>query len=122
MKKSAAIKKILVCDDDPDILELVALMLRSNGYYTVCELNSPDIYKKIDEENPDAIVLDLWMPILSGEKIIKVLKRDQKTKHIPIIVISASNDGKEIAERAGADDFIGKPFDIDTLLRVVNKN
>jgi CheY-like chemotaxis protein len=73
------------------------------------------VFTKIEAEHPDLVILDLWMPGMNGEQIAEKLKGDPITNALPIIVISASRDGRQIAERCGANDFIEKPFDIATL-------
>lgn len=114
-------KKILVCDDDEGILELLLLILEDGGFTVIAERNSLNIYKLIDREQPDLILLDMWMPILSGDQILKNLKKNEETAAIPVIIISASTEGKKIATAAGADDFIAKPFDVDDLLERVKR-
>jgi Response regulators consisting of a CheY-like receiver domain and a winged-helix DNA-binding domain len=113
-------KKLLVCDDDQDILDLVQMIFESNQYKVICENNSMNIYKSIEREQPDALLMDIWMPGLSGDQVTKVLKQNAETKNIPVIMFSASEEGKKIANESGADDYISKPFDIADLLSVVN--
>lgn len=70
---------------------------------------------------PSLLLLDIWMSGLDGRDICKELKSDDKTKKIPIIMISANKDTKQIALEAGADGFIAKPFEIDTLIETVER-
>lgn len=114
--------KILVCDDDPGILEVIKIILEENNIEVVTASNGKGIQKLIASVKPDMLFLDLWMPGIEGEEITKILKRDPKTKKIPIIIISALNDTKEIAKKVGANGFISKPFTIEGLLEVVEKN
>ncbi len=114
-------KKILVCDDDQEIVDLIKIILENNGY-RVSVLTSGEIaLEKIKAYLPDLILLDIWMPGLDSEKITKTLKENAKTKHIPIIIISALSNLKKLAKDIGADSFISKPFDIDYLTKVVEK-
>ncbi|AYL99649.1 response regulator transcription factor [Mucilaginibacter celer] len=108
--------KILICDDDEGILDLVELVLKEEGYEVIPELNSLNVANLVGSENPDLVVLDLWMPVLSGDQVLRNLRKDPTTKNLPVMVISASGDGKAIAMNAGANDFIPKPFDLDHLL------
>ncbi|RYY30585.1 MAG: response regulator transcription factor [Sphingobacteriaceae bacterium] len=112
-------KKILICDDDQGILDMMELILEDAGFETISEINSLNVYKLIEAEQPDLLLLDLWMPVLSGDQILRLLKHNTKTTDIPVIVISASIEGKSIAEEAGANDFLAKPFDINELISKV---
>ncbi|WP_345949101.1 MULTISPECIES: response regulator transcription factor [unclassified Mucilaginibacter] len=112
-------KKILVCDDDEGILDMVSFVLEDSGYDVIPERNSLNVYSLIEKEQPDLLLLDLWMPVLSGDQVLRVLKSNPQTKGLPVIVISASTEGKKIAEEAGASSFIAKPFDIDQLVNRV---
>jgi len=109
-------KKILVCDDDQGILEMLELLLDDDGYEVVLEPNSVNALKTIAREQPDLILLDIWMPVISGDQILKTLKADQQQCHIRVLMYSASTEGKAIAESSGADAFLSKPFDLVALL------
>lgn len=108
-------KSILICDDDEGILDVTSMVLVSYGYRVIPVINSLEAVEKVKVENPDLIILDLWMPGINGEQVAETLKANPETKEIPILIISASRDGRQIAERCGANDFIEKPFDIKTL-------
>lgn len=113
-------KKILVCDDDQGILEMLELMLEEDGYNVVIEANSINALRRIEKESPDLILLDIWMPVISGDQIVKSLKENSACKKIPVLMYSASTDGKYIAESSGADGYISKPFDLDNLLSEID--
>jgi CheY-like chemotaxis protein len=110
-------KTILICDDDEGILDMLEIVLDGSGYRTIAVQNSLNIYETIAREQPDLLLLDLWMPVLSGDQVLKTLRRNPETNELPVIVISASREGKQIAVAAGADDFMAKPFDLDSLLQ-----
>jgi len=114
-------KTILICDDDEGILDMLEIVLEGSGYKTVPVQNSLNLYEVIEREHPDLLLLDLWMPVLSGDQVLKTLRKNPKTYGLPIIVISASRDGKQIAVDAGATDFMAKPFDLDFLLRKIHQ-
>lgn len=114
-------KKILICDDDEGIIDMLELVLEETGHEIITETNSLNIKSILKKDVPDLILLDLWMPVLSGDQVLKTLRSSEDTKQLPIIVISASRDGKEIAFDAGATDFVAKPFDIDELLLKIEK-
>lgn len=109
-------KKILLCDDDEGILDMLEILLEGSGYEIIVESNSLNVYRIISEHKPDLLVLDLWMPMLSGDQVVKGIRNNPTIEGLPIIVISASRDGKEIAIDSGANEFVAKPFDIDHLL------
>lgn len=112
-------KKITVADDDPGILDAVCMMLEMEGYEVNSTLNGNTILTQA--VTPDVYILDIWMSGSDGRELCKRLKSDEKTKDIPVILISASNDLKRSAETAGADDFLAKPFEIDTLLQKIER-
>src|SRR5437870_5702463 len=113
-------RKILVADDDPAILEALILMLEDAGYEVKTTTNGATI-QEVYKELPDLILLDIWMSGVDGRDICKQLKHQKKTKHIPIIMISANRDTEDIAKKAGADDFIAKPFEMKNLLAKVEQ-
>ncbi len=110
--------KILICDDDEGILDLLDLVL-SDDYSVIPEINSLNVGSILQREQPDLVILDLWMPVLSGDQVLQAIRKNTATANLPVIVISASHDGQHIAMDAGADAFIAKPFDIDVLLNTV---
>lgn len=115
-------KTILICDDDKSILEVMQIIFEEKGYNVVIISKSRNIYSEVEKKLPDIILIDLWMPDLDGEEIVRQLKNQKSTKNIPIIVISASNATSQIAKRAGADDYLTKPFDITTLEKKVESH
>ena len=108
-------KRIMVADDDAAILEATTMMLEMEGYEVIGTL---DGRKVLEMQNPlpDLLLLDIWMSGLDGKDICKHLKSQASTSHIPIIIVSATQDVQKSALQAGANDFIAKPFDMDDLL------
>lgn len=113
-------KKILVCDDDPGIQEVMKIILESNGYKVKSIFNGRSVEKQVVEFYPNFIFMDLWMPGIDGREIIKLLKRNPQTKDIPVFIISALNDIKGIAENIGADGYLEKPFEVDQLIKIID--
>lgn len=113
-------KKILIADDDPAILDSVEIMLEMEGYDVDTTANGETIYK-MKKDYPDVLLLDIWMSGQDGRDICKYLKKDPLTRHIPIIMVSASRDIMDSAKAAGADDFLAKPFEMDDLLGKIAK-
>ncbi|MGN7788021.1 response regulator [Niabella sp. 22666] len=108
-------KRILIADDNPGILEVVSIILESEGY-EVKSTADPQHVLQVKEDPPGLILLDIWMGGTDGRHICKQLKADQETHHIPVILMSANSDIRAIAEESGADGFIAKPFEIDDLI------
>ena len=115
-------KTILICDDDEGILEMLEIVLENSGYNIIPVKNSLYLYQIIEKKQPDLLLLDLWMPVLSGDQILKDLRHNPQTSKLPVIIISASPQGKKIAADAGANDFMAKPFDLDALLKKIERS
>lgn len=113
--------KILIIDDDPDILEVLQLTLQMEGFETRTNRRGEEIFNEVQSFKPDVILLDILLSGSDGRVLCKQLKSDNETKNIPIILISAFSNGKDSITRAGANDFIPKPFDIEDLLCRVEK-
>lgn len=113
-------RKIMVCDDDQGILEMMELLLEEYGYQVITVSKSINVLKQLEEERPDLLLLDIWMPVLSGDQVLKTIKAEPKLSGLPVIMYSASAEGKAIAEKAGANDYIAKPFNMDDLDAKIN--
>ncbi len=113
-------KKIMVCDDDQGILDVLQMLLETEGFTVFTEINSTNLIKQIHIDKPDLILLDLWMPLLSGDQVLKAIRSTQGISDLPVIVLSASVDGDDIASDAGANDFVAKPFDLDVIVAKIN--
>jgi len=114
-------KKLLICDDDQDIVEMLELILEGNGFEIITETDSNKVYGLILDLVPDALLMDLWMPVINGDEILRLLRENISTSKLPVIIMSAAQDGESIAQDAGADEFISKPFDVDELIAMVQQ-
>jgi DNA-binding response OmpR family regulator len=118
----AAIKKrILVADDNPAILDAVKIMLEEEGYEVETTVDGATV-QDMKMPLPNLLLLDLWMSGIDGRDICKLLKDSDATKYLPVIIISATKDIEQIAMDSGADDFISKPFQMESLLEIVAKH
>ncbi|MFN0291542.1 response regulator [Pedobacter helvus] len=108
-------KKVFIFDDNRDILELCTLILEGAGYETKTSCTSNDIVSQISTFEPDLILMDNWLPDVGGIEATQELKKHPKYKNIPVVYFSANNDIKTLAETAGAESFLSKPFDIEEL-------
>jgi len=118
-------KKILVIEDDKDIRDTIVYILEEENYEVISSEDSK-ILKSIEEIRPDLILLDNWLTDwksdANGQQLSKSLKSAPETSHIPIIIISAVSNIKEIAEAGNADGYLRKPFDLTELTAIVNKH
>ncbi len=115
--------RILIVDDEQDIVESLSFMLQAKGYETICAYDGEEGLKLAKEINPDLILLDVMMPKINGYKICRLLKYDAKYKNIPIIMLTARSqeNDKLIGEETGANEYITKPFEFNNVLEVIQK-
>jgi DNA-binding response OmpR family regulator len=112
-------KKIIVVENDVAILEIVTTLLTDEGY-DVMPLNNEDtIFEEIEQFEPHIILLDIIRPTEKGTLICRTLKADDKTKHIPVIVLSTYSQMAETIKKVCADEVVPKPFDICELLDAI---
>lgn len=114
-------KSILICEDDEGIVDVVTIVLEESGYHVESIMRGNEILKQIEKHKPDLILLDIWMPEMTGEEVANLLHSKTETKDIPIIMVSANKDLEIIAQKSRANGFLPKPFDIDTLTSMVEK-
>ena len=114
-------KKILVVDDEVDLVETVRFPLEMEGYHVLVSYNGEDALNQARKENPDLILLDLMLPKLDGYKVCRLLKFDERYKHIPIFMLTAKTQEKDkvLGLETGADEYITKPFEMDVLMEKV---
>ncbi|HVZ95631.1 MAG TPA: response regulator, partial [Chitinophagaceae bacterium] len=112
--------KILVVDDDIDILSVMETLLKRKGFEVETTTRGETTFSKIDTFKPDLILLDVLISGHDGRTICKKLKSNLDTRHIPVIMFSAHPAAAASISEYGADDFIAKPFDINNLLQKVN--
>lgn len=110
-------KRILVADDDAGIVEALQLMLEDAGYEVATTIHGETVLEL--EELPDLLLLDIWMSGIDGREICEQLKNSDRTRHMPVLLISANKDTPQIAEEAHADGWITKPFEMDELLTLI---
>jgi CheY-like chemotaxis protein len=109
-------KKVLLCEDDDEIIELTAIILQLNGYrVSVLKKCDHEIVQRVRLLQPDLVLMDLWIPDIGGENAIMQLKNDTQTKRIPVMVFSACSKAEEVAQRVQAQGCIMKPFAVNCL-------
>ena len=114
-------KKILVVDDEVDLVETVRFSLELEGFDVLVSYNGEDALNQARKEKPDLIILDLMLPKLDGYKVCRLLKFDERYKHIPILMLTAKTQEKDktLGMETGADEYITKPFEMDYLMEKV---
>jgi two-component system alkaline phosphatase synthesis response regulator PhoP len=114
-------KKILVVDDEVDLVETVRFPLEMEGFDVLVSYNGEDALNQARKESPDLIILDLMLPKLDGYKVCRLLKFDERYKHIPILMLTAKTQEKDkiLGKETGADEYITKPFEMDYLMEKV---
>lgn len=113
-------KTILVVDDDRNILEALSAMLSFSGFEVETCMDEQALTKITKKNLPDIILLDVFLSGNDGRLICRKFKTSNRTKDIPIIMISAHPDIKKSVQEVGADDFIAKPFDMQDLLKKID--
>ncbi len=117
-------KKIVVVDDEQNILDLVGMILEAEGFMVSKALNGTEGIKMAQKEHPDLVLLDIMMPEMDGWVVYRKLKEDAKTKDIPVamLTVKAQTIDKEMAlDVIGVEDYITKPFTPDELVERVQK-
>jgi DNA-binding response OmpR family regulator len=108
----AANKQILVCDDDPLLVDLLDYRLTSRGYDVIIARDGGEALARLQEAAPDAIVLDAMMPVADGFEVLRRIREDEALAAIPVIMLTARKQERDIIEalELGASDYIVKPF------------
>jgi CheY-like chemotaxis protein len=110
---------ILVVEDHADLRELLAVLLEGEGFTVQTATNGADALKSLDRARPSLILLDLMMPVMTGDEFRERQLADPRHRDVPVICMTAAHDGRARAERIQADDYFQKPLDFDQLLTVV---
>ncbi len=117
-------KKVLLIEDDKDIRDTIIYALREHQY-EVIDSEDAKILKRLNEINPDLILLDNWLTDwksdANGQQLSKELKSNPATSHIPIVIVSAVSNIKEVTEAGMADGYLKKPFELTELFDIVHK-
>jgi len=116
-KLTASCKNVLVIEDNHAILDVITLILQSESYQVSGLNKGADILYHIEQFKPDLIILDIMLPDGDGRDFLKVIRSDQMTAHIPVLMISARYTEQNVQHgEFKPNGFLAKPFDIDELL------
>jgi len=115
--------RILIVDDEEQLVEMVKLRLEANGYEVIAAYDGQEALDKARNERPDLIILDLMLPKIDGYKVCRMLKFDEKYKSIPIILFTAraQESDEKMGFEVGADAYITKPFEPQVLLAKIKE-
>ncbi len=116
-------KKILLVDDEKDLVKTVTFRLKNGGYEVIAAYDGQEALQKARKENPDLIILDLMLPKMDGHKVCALLKGDARYNKIPIIMFTAKaqEEDMKLAKEVGADAYITKPFEPQVLLAKIQE-
>lgn len=122
MHADRAPRTVLVVDDDPSVLAMIAMALASEGFVVRRAATGDDALAAIADDPPDVVVLDVMMPGLDGREVTRRLRSDPRTRDLPVVICSAlaRDDDQWQAWTAGANSFVAKPFEFDALVAEVN--
>ena len=112
-------KKVLILDDDLDILQICTIVLKKKGFDVLTVNNSNLVVEQVTNYQPDVILMDNWIPGPGGIEATRTLKLNPETQDIPVIFFSANSNVTQLAQEARADYFLQKPFDISELEGIV---
>lgn len=114
-------KKILVVDDERDLVGILEARLKAAGYEVIAAFDGAEGLEKAREEKPDLILLDVMMPKMDGYQVCRLLKFDEKFKEIPIILLTARNQPRDqqLGEQVGVNHYMSKPFENEELLQKI---
>lgn len=113
-------ERILIIDDDPDVLTVLQMILKKKGYQTTTAVHEHDVYQKVHQEKPDLILLDVLLSGADGRHICRNLKSSVH-KDIPIVMLSGHPAAQKGMQEYGADDFLAKPFREKDVLQKIEK-
>ncbi len=114
-------RKILVVDDDPDIVAVLAQRLMSSGYEVSTAMNGEEALAKMGSEKPALIILDVLMPKMTGYEVLEMIRKRDEWRKIPVIIISAKGSMREFFKDRPFIDFVPKPYDPRVLLSKVER-
>lgn len=115
-------KKILVIDDDPHIVELLKNRLVACSYQVVTAQDGEAGLEQVEKENPDLIIVDVLMPRMDGYTFVRTLRRQDASRNIPVIVLTAKDKMKDLFELEGVKDYMVKPYRPEELMKKVRSN
>ncbi|HYO22776.1 MAG TPA: response regulator [Flavisolibacter sp.] len=112
-------QKILIIDDDPDVITVLQILLKKNGYEVATASREEEVYLQMKRFSPSLVIMDVLLSGVDGRDVCRKLKSNETWKHIPVIMFSAHHGAQKNMKDFGADDFLPKPFEGTKLLERV---
>ncbi len=121
LKKKADKTKILIVDDEPDLVQTLRDRLEMNGYNIITAGNGREGLEKVLQEKPNIVLLDVIMPIMDGLETLEALRKHPETKNVAVIMLTARSQRQDIvrAKVCGITDYVVKPFDLTELIEKI---
>ena len=119
----ASKRTIMVVDDNPDLVDILRIMLESKGFNVRCAYSGKDLFAGLEEQKPDLILLDIMMPEMDGLEVLTRIKGNPDTASIPVILLSAKalEEDIRVGYKLRADEYITKPFTRTQLMTSINR-
>ncbi len=116
------VPRVVVADDDPDIVEILKLNLTAVGYQVLAASDGESARDLVLRAKPDLVVLDVMMPKMDGFEVLAAIRARPQTRDIPVVMLTARSGDKDVWQgwESGADYYITKPFDLEELLRFID--
>jgi DNA-binding response OmpR family regulator len=112
---------LMIVDDDPQLMRVLAMFFDLEGYHVIQARNGREALDMLQEYQPDILLLDLMMPEVGGEEVVRQIRASRKVRHLPVIIFTAAETREEELRAAGASYFIAKPFSLDGLRDTVQE-
>jgi DNA-binding response OmpR family regulator len=115
--------RVLVVDDHPPTVRLIQNALEQEGFSVIAATNGAECLIAVHQDSPDVVILDVIMPVMDGLQTLRVLRENEATKALPVIVLSVRDSDQDVLDgwRIGADLYLTKPFKLDDLLAAVKR-
>jgi DNA-binding response OmpR family regulator len=115
-------RKIMIVDDEMHLARILQFTLEHAGYDVVTAFDGKEALETLEREVPDLVILDLMLPVMDGYKVCNVMKSGERYRHIPVIILSARDFGREeLDEPLNADLLMEKPFNTEHLLEEISR-
>jgi DNA-binding response OmpR family regulator len=115
------VNHILIVDDDPAIRDVVSDILEMSDYCVKTACNGAEALDRIRDDRPSAVLLDLMMPVMDGWEFLREYKVEATLLPVPVVIMSAAQDASHAVDELGAQAFLAKPFEIETILAIVGR-
>ena len=112
---------LMIVDDDPQLMRVLAMFFDLEGYHVIQARNGREALDMLQEYSPDLILLDLMMPEVGGEEVVRQIRANRKLSHVPVVIFTAAETRADELMAAGASSFIAKPFSLDGLRDTVEE-